>query len=161
MGKDMTGLNEKISAMVESGLPLVSLKSDHNDLIIRALTEVSRKTGKAVYLWNEHNGLSRIDVAHIPIPRTQQAAHLLTHLSSNKHYGIYVLDNIKSHLNSSLMWQQFAACIAATADNNSMLILLGDEIQLPESMKSLVAQIWRARNESLRSGAIDVVKKVV
>jgi len=161
MGKDMTGLNEKISNLIDSGLPVVSLKSDHNDIIVKALTDVSRNTGKAIYVWSENDGLSRIDAAHIAIPRTQDVGHLLNHLSTNKHYGIYVLQNLKSHLNSSLLWQQFAECIAATAENNSMLVLLGEEIQLPESLRSLIAQIWRVRTESGQTGPGDVVKKAV
>ena len=98
----------------------------------------------------ETEGLYRIDARHIPIPRTQEIEHLLKHLGRNKHYGIYVIQNIKQHLTSTYLWQLFAEAIAATADNDSMLLLLGEEIQLPDSMKSLIAQIWRARKQAAK-----------
>lgn len=158
--KIMTGLNDKILNLIESGLPVISLKSDHSEIIINSFTEISRSTGKAVYVWDEVDGLYRIDARHIPIPRTQEVEHLLKHLGRNKHYGIYVLKDIKRHLTSTYLWQLFAEAIAATADNDSMILLLGQEIQLPDSMKSLIAQIWRARKQSAKPATSSVKEAI-
>jgi hypothetical protein len=124
---------DQLEKILDQGYRLVSMETYDVSRVIDLFTELSRFTNKAYYCWNAGVGVHRIGASHITIPRTQTAKDLLTHIKNSKHYGIYILTNLKDELEDEYVVQELRRI--AVEKEPKVIVLLDEFIALPPALK--------------------------
>ena len=143
---------QRIEKLTEQRYPLVyfeTLRSAHITDIFKSL---SLATSKAIYHWTPDNGLYRMDASHIMIPRSQNPRHLLELIHGTPHFGVYLLSNFEEALKEQRNIDLLKKIIAGYSDNPKMLILVGNEINIPAELRPSVAHIRHAMRTSTQEG---------
>jgi len=120
--------------ILEANYRLITLETQDIERMVDMFTRLSRFTNKAIYQWQPGQGMHRIGANHITIPRTQEANHVLAHVEASTHYGVFILRDF----NDALAVKENAALlhrIATTGDAHRVVVLLGEHIDLPDSLR--------------------------
>ena len=128
----MSYLNQ-LDQMLDAEYRLVTIESDDIDRILELFTQLTRFSNKAFYFWQDNIGMHRLGASHITLPHTQSASDILTHIENSKHYGVYLLDDFNSLLKNKEIVSRLKNI--AEDDYEKVIILLGENIQLPKSLK--------------------------
>ena len=128
---------EQLEKILEMKHRLVSIETDDTERVMDLFAELSRFSNKAFYMSETGEGLRRLGAAaHITIPRTNIAKDLLEHIEAVQHFGVYILRNF----NDALQDPQIVALLMKilAADEEKVVILLGEYIDLPNELKPYV-----------------------
>ncbi len=128
----MSYLNQ-LDQMLDAEYRLVTIESDEIERVLELFTQLTRFSNKAFYFWKDKVGMHRLGASHITLPHTQSAGDILTHIESSKHYGVYLLDDF----NTLLKDKEVVGRLKNMAEDEyeKVIILLGENIQLPKSLK--------------------------
>jgi len=129
----MSYLNQ-LDQMLDAEYRLVTIESDDIERVLDLFTQLTRFSNKAFYFWKNNAGMHRLGASHITLPHTQSANDILTHIENSKHYGVYLLDDF----NILLKDKEIVARLKNLAEDEyeKVIILLGEHIQLPKSLKN-------------------------
>jgi len=128
----MSYLNQ-LDQMLDAEYRLVTIESDDLDRVLDLFTQLTRFSNKAFYFWKDNTGMHRLGASHIILPHTQSCDDLLTHIESSKHYGVYLLDDFNALLKNKTIVSRLRNL--ARDECEKVIILLGESIQLPKSLK--------------------------
>jgi len=128
----MSYLNQ-LDQMLDAEYRLVTIESDDIERVLELFSQLTRFSNKAFYFWQNNAGMHRLGASHITLPNTQSIEDILTHIESSKHYGVYLLDDF----NDLLKNKQIVSRLKSIAEDEfeKVLILLGENIQLPKTLK--------------------------
>jgi len=128
----MSYLNQ-LDQMLDAEYRLVTIESDDIERVLELFTQLTRFSNKAFYFWKSNSGMHRLGASHITLPHTQSASDILTHIENSKHYGVYLLDDF----NVLLKDKEIVSRLKSMAEDEyeKVIILLGENIQLPKSLK--------------------------
>jgi hypothetical protein len=140
-----------LQLLVEGDRRLVMIGTQQSGHVLDLFQRYSRMTGKAVYHWAPDQGLKRLGIGHIPIPKTERSGEALDYIRSTKHFGVYVLDQFAPEL--QLASNQETLRQIAGSGGSQTVVLLDAEPSVPESLAGLVIQVRHARSQPrLRHG---------
>lgn len=124
---------DQLDQMLDANFRIVSIETYDPERVTDLFTQLSRFSNKAFYLWQPEQGLHRIGASHITIPRTNSARELLTHIEGSKHFGVYIIRDFNASLEDEKNIQ--ALMKIACGEVSKVVVLLGDFIDLPKSLK--------------------------
>ena len=140
-----------LQLLVEGDRRVIVIGTCESRHVLDLFQRYSRLTGKAVYHWEPGQGLKRVGVDHIPIPKTERGCDALDYIRSSKHFGVYVMDQFAPELQTEPNQQRLRAI--ATGGGAQTVVVLDSEPFLPESLDGLVIQVRHARSQPrLRQG---------
>lgn len=120
---------------IESDFRIAVIRDDASAQIMNYFKRLTLTTGRAIYDWSPENGLYRLGIEHIFIPRTRAPADLLSYVVSSRHYGIYLLRDFKDWLKVPGVERQLVK-LAEKADGvRRLVVLVGDSLVLPASLQ--------------------------
>lgn len=146
---------ERIDKLTEQAYSLVYFESLRSAHITDLFKSLSLASSKAIYHWTPDNGLYRMDASHIMIPRSQTPRHLLELIHGTPHFGVYLLSQFDEALKEQHNVDMLKKIIAGYHSNPKMLILLGNEMDIPAELRPSVAHI----RHTLHSGQTDSSRK--
>jgi hypothetical protein len=119
-----------LQRVIDSRYRLAALETTEGDRILGVFKRLTLTTGRAVYHWTPENGLYRLGIEHIFIPRTRAPADVLSYIAASRHYGIYLLYGFNNALINS-------------ADDNvrRLVIMVGEQVDIPQTLRKDVAMI--------------------
>jgi hypothetical protein len=132
---------QRIDKLTEQRYPLVYFDTLRSAHVTDKFKSLSLATTKAIYHWTPDNGLYRMDASHIMIPRTQSPRHLLELIYGTRHFGVYLLSNFEEALKEQRNIDLLKKIIAGYKDKPKMIILMGNEMDIPAELRPLVAHI--------------------
>jgi hypothetical protein len=135
---------QRIDKLTEQRYPLVYFETLRSAHVTDMFKSLSLATSKAIYHWTPDSGMYRMDASHIMIPRTQSPRHLLEHIYGTPHFGVYLLSNFKEALKERQNIDLLKKIIAGYKDRPKMIILMGNELDIPAELRPLVAHIRHA-----------------
>lgn len=137
-----------LKKLVESETQLVSIETDDIRRISDILWKLSMSMGWALYNWSQTNGLYRIGMDHIFIPRTDTPAGMLNYILRSNHFGIYLLQNFNQHINNPNI-QKMIYSIAEKDDGiRRLLVLLDEKAVIPTTLEEYILRIKHKKPSS-------------
>lgn len=83
-------MNGHIEKLIATNYTLFALETNSPEKIINSFRYFGR-TGRATYVWEDEQGLSRLEAAHITLPNTETPLQVLTYIQNSRHFGIYLI----------------------------------------------------------------------
>ncbi len=83
-------MNGHIEKLIATNYTLFALETNSPEKIINSFRYFGR-TGRATYVWEDQQGLSRLEAAHITLPNTETPLQVLTYIENSHHFGIYLI----------------------------------------------------------------------
>jgi hypothetical protein len=78
-----------LERIVEAGQSLILLRCGERDLLHEQLRLHSIRTGQALYVWGEGEGLRSVREGQLPVPGSRRFADALRYVVQSAHFGIY------------------------------------------------------------------------
>jgi hypothetical protein len=119
-----------LDRIIESDWRIALVDTAAPETLMEQCKRITLTTGRAIYGWNPDNGLYRLGVNHIFIPRTRTAMDVLSYINSSRHYGIYLLGGLGDALGKPAVERQLVN-LATRSDGVRRLLLItghGEEI---------------------------------
>jgi hypothetical protein len=93
---------------------------------------------------------------------TADAAGLLQHMQDNNNKGVYLLKDFTAHLDDPKIVRQFREVVQLFSQTKSTIILVGDPIELPATVKTdaVYFDLHLPGLDELRQAALDVLKSL-
>ncbi|WP_126454726.1 hypothetical protein [Sulfuriflexus mobilis] len=139
---------ERIDKLTEKAYSLVYFESVRSAHITDLFKSLSLASSKAIYHWTPDNGLYRMDASHIMIPRSQTPRHLLELIHGTPHFGVYLLSQFDEALKEQHNVDMLKKIIAGYNSNPKMIILLGNQMDIPADLRPSVAHIRHTLHSS-------------
>lgn len=138
-----TGLEQ----VIDSDYRIALLETSEPDRLLSLFKRFTLSTGRAVYDWSPEHGLYRLGIEHIFIPRTRAPGDALAYVISSRHYGIYLLRNFGSALGKPSIQRQLTQLVEKKDNVRRLVILLGDDLALPEALQGHSIRVRQRRRE--------------
>ena len=140
-----------LQLLVEGDRRLVMIHTQQSQHVLDLFQRYGRLTGKAVYHWAPEQGLKRLGIGHISIPKTERGGEALDYIRSTRHFGVYVLDQFAPEL--QVASSQETLRHIATDGGSQTVVVLDPEPSVPESLDGLVIQARHTHSQPrLRHG---------
>lgn len=130
-----------LQRVIDSDISIAVLDTPETDRLLSLFKRLTLTTGRAVYDWTPDNGLYRLGIEHIFIPRTRAPVEVVSYIAASRHYGIYLLRNFESALGKPSIQQLFNTIAAKEDDVRRLVMLVGEDLQLPQGLNARVARI--------------------
>jgi hypothetical protein len=88
-GPDPAITSALLERIVEAGQSLILLPCEEQDLLHEQLRLHSIRTGQALYVWREGDGLRSVREGQLPVPGSRRFADALRYVAQSAHFGIY------------------------------------------------------------------------
>jgi len=132
---------QRIDKLTEQAYSLVYFETVRSAQVTDMFKSLSLASSKAIYHWTPDNGLYRMDASHILIPRSQHPRHLLELINGTPHFGVYLISNFDEALKEQQTVDLLKKIVAGYSKNPKMIILLGNEMNIPAELRPSVAHI--------------------
>lgn len=132
---------QRIDNLTEQAYSLVYFETLRSAQVTDMFKSLSLASSKAIYHWTPDNGLYRMDASHIMIPRSQSPRHLLELIHGTPHFGVYLLSNFEEALKEPQTVDLLKKIIAGYNSNPKMIIMMGNEMDIPAELRPSVAHI--------------------
>jgi hypothetical protein len=126
---------QQFEKILDTEYRIISMETYDVDRIHEMFTRLSRFTPRPIYEWEPGVGMRRLGASHIVIPRTQSARDVLMHIENTNHYAVYVMRNFNDAMKSEATVETLRRM--ATSEQARTIVLLGEAVDLPESLKPL------------------------
>lgn len=142
VAKRQTGnLSEQFfEQLVEAPGRLVAIHTKDADHCLAPFRTMSRRTGRAVYLWTPDQGLSSTREDDFTVPRTQRLVDAVNYVLKSIHYGIYVFRNFERELRHPAL-PALKRVASGSKGAERKIILIGESIALPQDLSDLTVHI--------------------
>lgn len=140
---------ERINKLTEQSYPIVYFETLRSVHIVELFKNLSLCSSKAIYHWQPETGMYRMDANHIMIPRTIDSEDVLNTINSMAHFGVFVLTGFNEHVQDRKVVSILKKISSTHRANPKMIILLGNNIDIPGDLRPTVAHI----RHTMRSGS--------
>lgn len=130
-----------LQRIIDSNYRLAALETPEIERLLALFKRLTLSTGRAVYHWTRDNGLYRLGIEHIFIPRTRAPADVLAYVSASRHYGIYLLDGFNGALGRASIQRTLSDLSELDDDVRRLVILIGTQLDIPQSLRPRVAVV--------------------
>ncbi|MGD8428846.1 MAG: hypothetical protein PVH31_00435 [Ectothiorhodospiraceae bacterium] len=130
-----------LQRVIDSRYRLAALETTEGDRILGVFKRLTLTTGRAVYHWTPENGLYRLGIEHIFIPRTRAPADVLSYIAASRHYGIYLLYGFNNALTKASLQRQLSTINSADDNVRRLVIMVGEQVDIPQTLRKDVAMI--------------------
>ena len=130
-----------LQRVIDSKYRLAALETGEGSRLLSVFKRLTLTTGRAVYHWNPENGLYRLGIEHIFIPRTRVPADVLSYIAASRHYGIYLLYDFEHHLRKASVQRQLKTINQTEDDVRRLVIMVGNSVEIPDTLRRNVAMI--------------------
>lgn len=130
-----------LQRVIDSDISIAVLDTPETDRLLSLFKRLTLTTGRAVYDWTPENGLYRLGIEHIFIPRTRAPADVASYIAASRHYGIYLLRDFENALTKPSIQQLFNTIAAKDDGVRRLIMLVGEDLQLPKGLNARVARI--------------------
>jgi hypothetical protein len=113
---------EQLEQLLESEFAFIALETDDPEQSIHDFRPLVRE-GKAIYLWDKHSGLRRMEASHISIPNTGTPEQVIKHIKQSKLYGIYLLMGFDKVLADKALFPLFKDILDAPKADKKLLFI--------------------------------------
>ncbi len=103
------------------------VSSQKTDAIIDALTQMSARSGMAVYIWMSNAGLVNIRSRQTPLPATRSILEALKYATKNHYFAVYVFPGINDADLLELKSTLPSATAYLNVSENTRFLFLMDE----------------------------------
>ncbi len=139
---------ERINKLTEQSYPIVYFETLRSMHIVEIFKNLSLCSSKAIYHWQPESGMYRMDANHIMIPRTIDAEDVLNTIDSMAHFGVFVLTGFDTHIQDRKIVNVLKKISSTHRANPKMIILLGNNIDVPGDLRPTVAHIRHTMRSS-------------
>lgn len=146
---DATGTLQRV---IDSDVNIAILDTPETDRVLSLFKRLTLTTGRAVYDWTPDNGLYRLGIEHIFIPRTRAPADVIAYIAASRHYGIYLLRDFETALAKPSIQQALNTISAKDDGVRRLVILVGESLRLPDGINGRVARVRQNVKERRRTG---------
>ncbi len=130
-----------IQKLVQSKYQLAAIETNDSSRIKELLLEFSIKMGGALYYWSVNNGLYRLGMNHILIPRTETAIKAINYISNSNHFGIYLFEDYQEYFNKENI-NIMLLKVAAKDDNiRRLIVFAGKELTIPQLLTPIMLRV--------------------
>lgn len=131
---------EHLEKLISTDYKLIAVETDSPEQTISDFRPLVRE-GKAIYVWENNIGLSRLEAAHIHIPNTKTPEMVLNHIKQSKLYGIYLLVGFGKNLAQPGLFNTFEQ-IAKDSNQEKVIIFIDSYFNYPHKLmnKLLITQ---------------------
>ncbi len=126
--------HEHINKLIATGYKLIAVETDSPEQTIIDFRPLVRE-GKAVYVWQNNCGLSRLEATHINIPNTKTAEMVLNHIKQSKLYGIYLLVGFSKIIAQPGLLETFEQ-IVNDSNHRKVIIFIDSHFDYPHKLMS-------------------------
>lgn len=147
MPADALAATDVFDRILSASGPLVALQASDLGLLVDQFRLVARRTGQAIYLWRDGEGLVSLRDAQMRVPGCLRLGDALRYISQSLHFGVYLLDmpsGLPSATDSALLRQ----LSRTTTGHVRRVVLVGANPGLVETFEDDVVRVdanWRAR----------------
>lgn len=138
-------LQEHLEKLISAGYKLITLETDSPEQTLNDFRPMVRE-GKAIYLWEQDNGLRRMEASHISIPKTTSPEMVLNHIKQSKLYGIYLLVGFSAELGNRSLFPAMNQ-IADDENTKQIVIFIDSHFDFPHA---LISKILMAQEPEVR-----------
>jgi hypothetical protein len=140
---------QNLEQIIDSDYGVAVLDTANPLELVSHLKRLTLTTGRAVYDWSSENGLYRLGIEHIFIPRTRTPVDVLAYITSSRHYGIYLLRDFNEALSRPAVERQLLKLLEKKDGVRRLVCLIGKANQLPATI-SLHATLlrWDAQRQA-------------
>jgi hypothetical protein len=150
IAREMAALKD-FQHFLESNLRLVALESPHLQRIIDLFKKLTQQTGQAIYAWHADQGLYRLGIEHIIIPRTKKPQHAIEYIRSSRHFGVYLLNHFDAELQDASLSERLLSILSADQSALRLIIILDETVELPRALWPVTIQVrHRIREAALK-----------
>lgn len=144
--------NVSFEKLINSGLRLAVLETGDPDRIVALFKRLTLTTGQAVYDWSPDNGLYRLGIETIFIPRTRTPVDALAYVSSARHYGIYLMRGFENAVVKPSVQKMMQAIVDKDDGVRRLVIMLGQDIDVGPNLKKHCARIRHNVKSAQKTG---------
>lgn len=123
---------EHLEKLISTGYKLIAVETDSPEKTISDFRPLVRE-GKAIYVWENDTGLTRLEAAHIKIPNTKTPEMVLNHIKQSKLYGIYLLVGFSKEMLKPALLNAFEQ-IATDSNHNKVVIFIDSYFNYPQKL---------------------------
>lgn len=140
---------QNLEQIIDSDYGVAVLDTANPVELVSHLKRLTLTTGRAVYDWSSENGLYRLGIEHIFIPRTRAPIDVLAYITSSRHYGIYLLRDFNEALGRPSVERQLLKLLEKKDGVRRLVCLIGKSNQLPAAIIPHAALLrWDARRQA-------------
>lgn len=131
---------EHLEKLIATNYKLIALETDSPEQTVIDFRPLVRQ-GKAIYVWENRSGLSRLEASHINIPNTQTPEMVLNHIKQSKLYGIFLLVGFNKEVARPAFLNTFEQ-IAEAGNQKKVVFFIDSHFDYPQKLMSklLIAQ---------------------
>lgn len=89
-------LTNSIERKIREAEKFQYISSDKSEQIIESLTQISVRSGMAIYIWSANVGLVNIKSRQTPLPATRSILEALKYATKNHYFAVYVFPGINN-----------------------------------------------------------------
>lgn len=147
MPADALAATDVFDRILSAPGPLVALQAPDLTLLVDQFRLVARRTGQAVYLWRDAEGLVSLRDAQMRVPGCVRLGDALRYILQSLHFGVYLLDmppGAPSATDGALLRQ----LARTTTGHVRRVVLIGASASLLATFEDDVVRVdadWRAR----------------
>lgn len=132
--------HEHLEKLMSTGYKLIAVETDSPEKTISDFRPLVRE-GKAIYVWENNTGLSRLEASHIKIPNTKTPEMVLNHIKQSKLYGIYLLVGFSKEMAKPGLLNTFEQ-IATDSNQKKVVVFIDSYFNYPQKLmnKLLITQ---------------------
>lgn len=125
---------ENLEILLATDYKLIALETDSKEKTVNDFRPLVRE-GKAIYIWENNQGLSRMEASHIHIPNTKTPEMVLNHIRQSKLYGVYLLLGFNKDLARPAL-QATLNQIAGDVESHKTVIFIDNQFNYPHKLMS-------------------------
>ena len=137
-----------LSLILESRVPLVIVETRDEKRLIDFLVQQACATDagkyRPIFRWTITDGLQRLDIDLPPQPTNAAPDQVLRHIRAIDSPGIYVLLDFHPYTDDPVNTRLLKDIALKAAENNSTLVLVSHELDLPDELKQYSARFRMA-----------------
>jgi hypothetical protein len=133
--------SQSLEQVISSDRRIALLETQEAAHYLTLFKRLTLTSGRAVYDWNPESGLYRLGIEHIFIPRTRTPADVLAYIASSRHYGVYLLRDIGTSLDTPSVQRQLLKLLEKQDGIKRLVFMLGENLALPASLSAHAVQV--------------------
>ena len=123
-----------LQRIIETGQSLILLRCEERDLLREQLRLHSIRTGQALYVWREGEGLRSVREGQLPVPGSRRFVDALRFITQSAHFGIYFFSGYPQPFDAAMV-PLLRLVSKLGGERVRRVVLLDADTQLPPTVE--------------------------
>jgi hypothetical protein len=138
---------EVFERIVESERNLLAIDTRREEEILAQFQRFALRSGRAVYAWNEREGIVSLREGDVRVPGSMRLIEALRHISSSIHFGVYLFRGLPAQMQYSTWRGQCMAFLRQIArgrgqgGNIRKIVLIDEKATFGDPLDDLIERI--------------------